>query len=449
MGQYTKLKVGPVVFQWKNYVPAFLTFLFDEEDFFCRPDQLEDEDDRFEELGYRTRCGESKRRMDALGYNLDFFAEVYDTFGDELERALRETLQEEFSLDTDGEMTAQDIQEAVTAHLSHFQPQSRTQDLIDFVEFVRECLASNFDIPQFREPRRLRLGDRVVEVPFDQAIRWHGEPDLADFESLQMFLLDRARLFRPSVVKLSCFFDEGYLFEYPEVVSLMYCRLLLEAVAEGEEIVLDLADVVESPDEARELHEGMEPGITRKVHLYNRVFRVLSDNEADILERYAKAQGRSLVLELGRTQPANEKGKVLEELMTAAFTSHPKLTVVEKRYSTGDEEIDLIVKNGLEGGFWTGLGSPLIFVECKNWTRNIGVRELRDFEVKLQNHYPLVKLGLLVAPGGFSRECAGELKRMSRDNYTIATVDLSDIRRFFDGDRPLPDWLETVICRPV
>jgi len=91
----------------------------------------------------------------------------------------------------------------------------------------------------------------------------------------------------------------------------------------------------------------------------------------------------------------------------------------------------------------------MFFVECKNWQKAVGAKELRDFELKIQNHRPLVRLGFFVAPGGFSRECITELHRTSRDEYAIVLLDMKAVKQFVEGRLSVPDWLEEKICQPV
>jgi hypothetical protein len=48
--------------------------------------------------------------------------------------------------------------------------------------------------------------------------------DLADFETLHMLTIDRADRVPASVLRPMMLFDEGYIFQFPEVVSLLYTR---------------------------------------------------------------------------------------------------------------------------------------------------------------------------------------------------------------------------------
>jgi hypothetical protein len=91
----------------------------------------------------------------------------------------------------------------------------------------------------------------------------------------------------------------------------------------------------------------------------------------------------------------------------------------------------------------------LILVECKNWSRAIGSSEARDFEIKLQNHRPLVKVGIFVAYGGVTREFMTELKRAGRSDYHLAVVTADHIARFLAGGTGVVEWLEAEISRPI
>jgi len=449
MGNYSVLKVGRLVFEWKYHIPTFLTFLFDESDFYSRPRKLKYEDDWYEEIGYSTTCEKSLEVLNRFGYNLDFFAEVYDSFHNDLEADLVYALGEEFAQESNHELSNKQIDKAVQEHLKKYPPQSRTDDLRDFIAFLKEAIASDFGGDTFSEPVTLEIkGGKTLSVPAKDYLQWR-RTDLADFESLQMYFLDKARHFPPSVVKVSQLFEEGYLFDYPEIISLMYTRLVLDATPQDQRITLDISDLAESAEEVKQMYSQLALSLAEKVHLYNRVFKVLSEREEDVRERFAKTKARSLLGQLSHAKSKDKKGKLLEELMSIIFESHPGLDVVERRYSTGDEEIDLIVKNNLSKPFWLGLSSPMFFVECKNWQKAVGVKELRDFELKIQNHHPLVRLGFFVAPGGFSRECITELQRASRGEYVIVLINMKALSQFVDSGLNVPDWLEEKICRPV
>ena len=55
MGSYSTLRIGRIQFSWKYQVPTFLAFLFSDADFYSVPTEP-DEDEWFEEIGYRSVC---------------------------------------------------------------------------------------------------------------------------------------------------------------------------------------------------------------------------------------------------------------------------------------------------------------------------------------------------------------------------------------------------------
>jgi hypothetical protein len=270
------------------------------------------------------------------------------------------------------------------------------------------------------------------------------------FEDIQSMLINRHREFSPGVVRLAHLFEEDVYFDYGDVVSLMYVRLLLEAGAPESAVLLNLQDIVamtdESPEAAQSLFSGLGKRLADKVSLYDHVFAVLSEREEDVREQYARATVRNIVrgLEGGSS---HEKGRSLEELMRVIFATPIGFEVISTRYSTGDEEIDLIVKNNIDRPFWSALDSPLIFVECKNWTSAVGPSEVRDFEGKMRNHVHLARLGFFVAPGGFTKGARTEQQRAGRSEYVLVFIDARDLVEYADAGARTVEWLERLITR--
>ena len=87
-----------------------------------------------------------------------------------------------------------------------------------------------------------------------------------------------------------------------------------------------------------------------------------------------------------------------------------------------NEEIDLLLKNSLDRPFWNAFGSPLFFVECKNWKAAVGAKEVRDFETKIRNHAKLAKLNFFIALNGFTSEAEEHIKRLGREEYHIVLL---------------------------
>ena len=110
--------------------------------------------------------------------------------------------------------------------------------------------------------------------------------------------------------------------------------------------------------------------------------------------------------------------------------------------NTGDEEIDLVIRNNIDRPFWLAFNSPCFFVECKNWKNKIGTSEIRDFEMKMRNHTTMVKIGFFVSINGFSSEVENELKRAGRDEYHIVLIDSEDLENYLYSNLKIFEWLE-------
>lgn len=160
-----------------------------------------------------------------------------------------------------------------------------------------------------------------------------------------------------------------------------------------------------------------------------------------------KSQCRALMQACDEAPSTGQKGKSLEDLVEVLFTSGEGLVLADKRVSTDDEEIDLVCINNVNRPFWLALTSPLLFVECKNWTKNVGTKEIRDFEIKLQNHGAMTKIGFFVSLNGFTSEVASELKRMGRSAYHVVLIERQDIVEYLASDVGILNWLETKMCK--
>lgn len=447
MGHYSNLKIDRLEFSWKYHIPTFLTFLFDSDDFFIVMSDDDPDDQYIAEVGYRTTCGQSLAQLEKFGYDLSFFGEVYSQFRPELDRYLQEMVIEELASECDDDSTPED---EFRQYLERHPAVSPADELRDFAKFLAALYTTDFKSPPYDQPVELEMSDgRTYRIEPDEYLTRHGRSVFVDYESLQMYMLNRYTAFPPWVVMIAGLFDEGYVMDYPEIMSLMFVRLALEGVDHESEIKLDLADILETEEEARSVHSELAQSLVEKVTLYNRVFKVLFEREEDVRTAYVKTQCRELLEEAACVETAHLKGRALERLMEVLFTAVDVLEVAGKNVSTDDEEIDLVVKNNISRPFWSALGSPLLFVECKNWSGPSGPKELRDFEVKLQNHGSLTKLGIFVSLNGFTSGVDEELKRLGRGSYHVVTLSGDDLREFAGSSVGFYDWLESKVARIV
>lgn len=450
MGHYSQLLVDRLYFSWKNDVPTFLTFLFKADDFFQVRDLEEPEWPS--EIGFRTSCTNAIDALERNGYTLHFFANIYEYFLKELTEQFEEVTKEQISRDGNYALNESEIEGRFQSYLASFPDLSPIQQLEDFLKFLVVLLGIDFKEPPFNKPVKLTFHDGnsyAIDPGQYLVAKKYQDVKLLDLENLHMYMRDKPLHFPPWISKLCMLFDEAYTYEYPEVITLMFVRLSLESVAPDSTVTLELGDILDLEEETeaqerqvRALHGELAYSLVRKVNLYNHVFQNLFRNEKQIREQYIKSECRDLLSRCDSATTAAERGRLLERLTELIFTANGYFELVDKRVSTGDEEIDIVVKNNVDTPFWNALQSPLFFIECKNWSDNVGTKEMRDFEGKLRNHARLVKVGFFVSINGFTREVLNELKRGSREMQHIVLLERTDLINYVDSTQEFFAWLE-------
>ncbi|MFD9244727.1 restriction endonuclease [Streptomyces sp. NPDC059556] len=178
-----------------------------------------------------------------------------------------------------------------------------------------------------------------------------------------------------------------------------------------------------------------------------RLFGVLSAFDGSLSREFWFARAAEL---LGQIRAMNEagsettkkKGDALEGLMESLLrTEDPELRVIEKNFRTAEEEIDVLVSNGLKDPFWSSQGSPLILIECKNWRSRVGVPELRVFESKMRDRGALCRIGIFVSLAGFSRPFLDRLKSFQETGGIIFALDGGDVTQLVSEKMRVSEWL--------
>ncbi|MGC5328325.1 restriction endonuclease [Brevibacillus sp. SYSU BS000544] len=137
----------------------------------------------------------------------------------------------------------------------------------------------------------------------------------------------------------------------------------------------------------------------------------------------------------------NQKGLLLEELISKLFASVPGFTVSE-RVRTKTEEIDIVVLNRSTNPFWLK-ETPLILVECKNWSSKCGKDELILFKDKILNRRGRAKLGYFISWNGFKSTFKLADLRTSQDDILIVPIDGQELMDSIDKgnfDSQLQHW---------
>lgn len=150
-------------------------------------------------------------------------------------------------------------------------------------------------------------------------------------------------------------------------------------------------------------------------------FGELSSDEAEAAIRDTWAATES------ETDP-NRKGKLLEDLMVLVFKTIPGFRHASARRRNEEEEIDLVIRNESTDPFWVNERTSYILAECKNWTRPAGATEIRSFLWKLSRKFNRSRLGLFIAPGGFSAPLRSDLHGERRDDYLVLLINKADLR---------------------
>jgi hypothetical protein len=118
----------------------------------------------------------------------------------------------------------------------------------------------------------------------------------------------------------------------------------------------------------------------------------------------------------------HEKGRTLEQLVAALFSTIDGFAVDAKNVKTETEEIDLTISNGSDDPKWRR-EEAIILVECKNWSSKCGKNEFVEFKSKMENRKARCSLGFLISWNGFADTITKEMIRGSRERLLIVPLD--------------------------
>ncbi|HZF53332.1 MAG TPA: response regulator [Polyangiaceae bacterium] len=144
---------------------------------------------------------------------------------------------------------------------------------------------------------------------------------------------------------------------------------------------------------------------------------------------------RELWAEVESETDANRKGKLLEDLMVYLFKTIPGFHHASTRRQNDTEEIDILVRNESSDPVWSKEQS-YILIECKNWSKPVGVNELGAFIRKLEGRFNRCRLGFFIAPGGFASTYKQEHLSRRRQDLLVVSLDRDALRELvFSPDR--------------
>ena len=169
----------------------------------------------------------------------------------------------------------------------------------------------------------------------------------------------------------------------------------------------------------------------------------LSEVKRIYSERIASSEGqarsaahfRDLVANLAEASD-HHKGPILEKLVQDLLLGITGIKIIKANARLASEEIDLIIQNDSGIGFWRHLGSP-IAVECKNWSRKVGAREVSVVFENLESLSPDAKTAILVAPNGISgnhyRDAVLKIREKRQRGRYLLLLDMADLRELATG----------------
>ena len=134
---------------------------------------------------------------------------------------------------------------------------------------------------------------------------------------------------------------------------------------------------------------------------------------------------------------AASDGTALEKLVAALVEVCDGFRLYRTRARLAAEEIDLLVANDLNRGFWKVAGSPFL-IECKDAARPIGAREISVLSDKITTMGPDTRTGVLVATNGITgdrgRDAVLKTREKRQAGQYLLVLDKSDIDRCVAGE---------------
>ncbi len=131
------------------------------------------------------------------------------------------------------------------------------------------------------------------------------------------------------------------------------------------------------------------------------------------------------------------KGKKLEELCVLIFQNIPGIEINKVNANLKAEEIDIILNNNIDFGFWRFLGSPIV-VECKNWSSKVGTSEISILAEKMKTLSPDIKTGMLISPKGITgnsnKDATLKVRDKRREGLNIIVLDMNSLQRIASGE---------------
>jgi len=446
MGAWSEFSVGTLQLYAKYRVPYFALFLFHPDDLVIEAgDEPEEEFPYYPFIGFSTTVREALERLDQAGYNSEFFSDILAAHSESFEDEYIGMLHENSPGDLDDEAI---VERAEALREIDFSPTIRRDapPIEQYLDFLRAVVDGR---------RRRALNRMVVDLgspgPIYDENSLFSSRGILDRDELWGLPLSSCPYVPRGVVEVA-YQLLSICDEYGDFYELLLAWILLSIGRGDGHTKINISQLIEPPNVeqgALEMLSEVRSGAIRKLDAYNRAFSILAMRDPQLAETARREKILAQLREAIHQVEAYSKGKLLEDSISSLFSSSDQFEIGSKRLNLEDEELDIVLHNNSPRPFFLGLQSPLILVECKNWTVSVGAAEVRNFEGKIRNHANLCRVGLFIAVNGFTEPVFEFLRRLGRDSPVLVAIELDQIESYLAGSQMLDEWLQDRIAESL
>jgi Holliday junction resolvase-like predicted endonuclease len=426
MGWYTELKIGKESWSWRKDLPPIVPLIFYGDNSIKGLefiDTCENYNEKF--IGFNISVKRAISNLNKLGITLDFLTAIYARYRPGF--AYQNKMMLEVSKDIAKKFGKTKFNIRNEQYIKRIEDSNAVKDISAVVSVLRE--------------------DRIIETALVSV--YDGVPFIPSI----MVIKNRDELSQENILEACTF---GSFIEYakeqlPEIYQLFEWRLLMEASANNSRVKLNLAEwIYEGGDINTVIPESIKE-LSEKVLSYSKTFDTLIGGDKTIKIEYS----RKKIIGDWKTSKERiknnyEKGRRLENFTATLIDSIDGLSIIEKNLKSDLEELDLVVKNNIQSPFIQSINSPILLVECKNWTNPVGIEEARVFESKIRELGQRANLGIFVALNGVTAPFKKHLNNLKRENYTILVLTNKEIEELtVSYNLDANEWIESLISNQM
>lgn len=231
-------------------------------------------------------------------------------------------------------------------------------------------------------------------------------------------------------------------FQRPEIVRFLIKLSQASSISDVKKIIEELEKYLTEKNQPSDIDN-----LVRYSYPYAIKSWIINYDEREKIEMRNEPDLINLYEQLSDIDDSNKKGRALEDFIAHVFDMIEGLTVIDIRKKLEHEEIDLIIKNDVNSTFWAALGSPMLFVECKNWTSKVGSAEVREFIGKIRNHKQVVRVGILISLNGFTKGASVQ-KRMENE-FNIILIDGKELVESIEEMKNISEKFEELLIQKM